>query len=133
MQIRGDFSIGNALHGDIHLAFTLGLRGDRVAALGLISILGSQADVIMLTSAMSHPGRKFQCERFYARRLRLDVRDRSDLPVEGWFHRYSDVIASPGAKQSPYGKGIALSWLGLDTPNVHGLLDQRFLLATTGR
>ena len=57
MQIRGDFSIVDALHGNIHFAFAFGLRGDRITALRLIAILGRQADVIMLTGAVAHPGR----------------------------------------------------------------------------
>src|SRR5688500_6022057 len=93
MQVRGDFSISDTLHGDIRFAFAFGLRRDRITALRLIAIFSRQADVIMLASAVAHPGREFERERFYVGRLRLDVRNGRDLPVESWFHRFSTVIA----------------------------------------
>src|SRR5215210_7972151 len=50
MQIRGAFSIVDAIHGDIYVAFALGLSSNRITALRLIAILCRQADVIMLTA-----------------------------------------------------------------------------------
>src|SRR5215831_16371688 len=80
-EIRRNFTVFYALGGQ-HEQFFLRWRGDRIAALRLIPIVGCESDIDMLTGQMSWPTGRFQKQALHARRLDHDVAHFSELPLQ---------------------------------------------------
>src|SRR5207237_7972965 len=78
------------IDGQLELARQFRWRGDRVAALGLVSVGSGEAEVDVLAWSVSRPPGQRQGEALRLRRLGLDGRDRSQLPFERC-HRQSPL------------------------------------------
>ena len=73
-QVRRDLAVVEALDGELD-AGAVGRRGDRVAALRLVAVLGGQPDVDVLPGAVTGPVGHVEDERLGAGRLGDDVDD----------------------------------------------------------
>src|SRR5207248_9486858 len=55
-EVGGDFPVIKSFDSECHTWLLLRWRGDRIAALGLVAVFGSQAHIHVLTCSMPHPG-----------------------------------------------------------------------------
>ena len=78
-QVGGDLAVVEALDRELD-ASAVRRRGDRVAALRLIAVLGRQPDVDVLAGAVAGPAGDVEDDRLDARRLGDDVDDLRELP-----------------------------------------------------
>src|SRR4029077_16008830 len=81
MQIRRDLAVVDAHDGKSDQLVFRG-RGDRVAALRLIAVLGGQANIDVLSGQVSSPAGHIHQKGFYPGRLDDDVTYLRDLPLE---------------------------------------------------
>src|SRR5207248_11132792 len=122
---------------EIDLALALGRRGDRVAPLGPVAIVGGQPDVVVLARAVRRPPRQREGEALDLRRLRMDRGDRGELPLEGAGHESplyrssfqgSPWLLYPSDSQKP-GRSSLISL----RPRTHFALFQKYRCGTTRR
>ena len=104
-EVRRDLAVVEPLDGE-HERSILGRRGDRVAALRLVAVLGGQADVDVLTCPVARSSRGAQHEALDPRRLldRLDdarraARSVARVPLlEPWVAVVVVAVALPEAR-----------------------------------
>jgi hypothetical protein len=78
-EVRRDLSVGQALDGELEV-LVVRRRGDRVAPLGLVAVLGGQAHVGVLARAMARPVRAAEDDRADARGLGPGPQDLREPP-----------------------------------------------------
>src|SRR5438132_863540 len=83
-------------------------RGDRVAAFGLVAVLGGQPNIDVLTGEMSGPHRDVEVEARDARRLMDELDELSELPryegppqTHGAASEFAGILIAPVALLAP--------------------------------
>ena len=72
-----------------HEVLVLGRRGDRVAALGLVAVLGSESHVDVLSGPMAGPRRRLEHEAACLWRLLDQLDNARELPAQSPWYRCS--------------------------------------------
>src|SRR5713226_7745259 len=80
-EVGRNLAVGEPFDGQ-NKVVVFGRRGERVAALCLVAILGGQANVDMLASQMTWPSRKLEHEVADGRRFLNQADHRRHLPVQ---------------------------------------------------
>src|SRR5215475_7435945 len=80
-EIRRNLAVRYPLDGQLE-QFFLRRRSERIAALGLIPVVGGESDIDTLTGQVSWPTSRFQKQALHARRLNDDVAHFSELPLQ---------------------------------------------------
>jgi hypothetical protein len=87
-EVLRDLTVRQALHRDRE-APVLGSRSDRVAALGLVSVFGGEADIDVLPRPVAGPRRDLQHDAPDPRRLVDQLDDLAEPPVQSPEYRCS--------------------------------------------
>ena len=82
-QVRRHLAVVDPLDSQLEVRVLWSGR-DRVRALGLIAVLGGQADVDVLAGKVTRPAGNIEDERPRVRGLLMHVADRRDAPAEAW-------------------------------------------------